>query len=488
MKQFFKRIWPSKRKLMQLYFALLFNANLKGFTTGNIYRGKTKALCVPGLNCYSCPGAVGACPLGSLQGAFSAGHSTLFYVCGILLLYGVLLGRTVCGWLCPFGLVQELLYKIRTPKIKKSPVTRILSYLKYVLLAVFVFLVPLLYALKDVPLPAFCKYICPAGTLEGGLLLLSHKVNESYFSMLGPLFTWKFLLLVSVAVASVFVFRLFCRFLCPLGALYGLFNRISLFGVRMDGSKCAACGRCTSHCKVDIRRVGDSECVACGECISLCPTEAITWKGTSRLWQNGKATGAKEAPHAGRRLVTRLLVAAVMLSVLIGAIFHYGNQDDAPLPESGYEIGDAAIGASLAVTDGTGLTGTTVDPAKTGTVTVINFWGIWCTPCIEELPHFDRIAREFPEAVTVIAVHTHSGFDRAPGYITEYYPKSAILFAKDEPMDDTGLSGAYYTALGGRGMFPYTVILDGDGIIRAKFTSTLTYEELLEAVLTLLGE
>ena len=126
---------------MQLYFALLFNANLKGFTTGNIYRGKTKALCVPGLNCYSCPGAVGACPLGSLQGAFSAGHSTLFYVCGILLLYGVLLGRTVCGWLCPFGLVQELLYKIRTPKIKKSPVTRILSYLKYVLLAVFVFLV-----------------------------------------------------------------------------------------------------------------------------------------------------------------------------------------------------------------------------------------------------------------------------------------------------------------------------------------------------------
>ena len=137
-KEFLGRVRPTKRRLSQLYFALLFNANAKGFVQGNIYRGQSKALCVPGLNCYSCPGAIGACPLGSLQGAFSAGRSTLFYVGGILLLYGVLLGRTVCGWLCPFGLIQELLHRIPTPKIRKSRITRALSWVKYGILAVFV--------------------------------------------------------------------------------------------------------------------------------------------------------------------------------------------------------------------------------------------------------------------------------------------------------------------------------------------------------------
>ena len=112
---------PTKRRLVQLYSALLYNANLKGFVNGQIYTGKTKALCVPGFNCYSCPGATGACPLGSLQASLAASDKQPgFYVLGILLLYGVIAGRTICGWACPMGLIQELLYKIPTPKIKKS--------------------------------------------------------------------------------------------------------------------------------------------------------------------------------------------------------------------------------------------------------------------------------------------------------------------------------------------------------------------------------
>ena len=100
----------------------------------------------------------------------SAGHRAGWYVLGILLLFGVVFGRTVCGWLCPLGLIQELLHKIPTPKIRKSRITRTLSWLKYVILAVFVAAVPLWYGLRsDLPLPAFCKYICPAGTLEGAV-------------------------------------------------------------------------------------------------------------------------------------------------------------------------------------------------------------------------------------------------------------------------------------------------------------------------------
>ena len=157
---------PSTRRLVQLYSALLYNAHLKGFISGQIYQGQAKYACVPGLNCYSCPGAVGACPLGAVQNALaSAGHRAGWYVLGILLLYGVILGRTVCGWLCPLGLAQELLHKIPTPKIRKSRGTQIVSWLKYIILAVFVVGLPLWYGLRDdLPLPAFCKYICPAGT------------------------------------------------------------------------------------------------------------------------------------------------------------------------------------------------------------------------------------------------------------------------------------------------------------------------------------
>ena len=148
-KSFFIKIKPSKRKIIQVYSALLFNANIKGFVTGEIFKGDSKIVCAPGLNCYSCPGAVGACPLGSLQNALAASKTKYpTYVIGIILLYSIILGRTICGFLCPLGLLQELLYKIKSPKLKKSRVTRILSYFKYVLLAVLVIGIPLIYGLQ----------------------------------------------------------------------------------------------------------------------------------------------------------------------------------------------------------------------------------------------------------------------------------------------------------------------------------------------------
>ena len=153
---------PSKRRIIQLYAALLFNANIKGFASGRIYKGPTKALCAPGLNCYSCPGATSACPLGALQNSLINSNARLpYYIFGILLLYGLLFGRVICSFLCPFGLLQELLHKIPTPKLKKNRFTRVLSYLKYVILVVFCILLPLAYAFRKFPLPAFCKYICP---------------------------------------------------------------------------------------------------------------------------------------------------------------------------------------------------------------------------------------------------------------------------------------------------------------------------------------
>ncbi len=271
---------PSKRRLIQLYTALLFNANIRGFIEGNIFTGPVKNICVPGLNCYSCPGAVAACPLGALQNSFASSDKRApYYMIGILLLFGLIFGRTICGFLCPMGLIQELLYKIPVPKLKKNRFTRLLSHLKYFILIVFVIIIPLRYALESFPIPAFCKYICPAGTLEGAVGLLANPINESMLSMLGMLFTGKFIILVLTILACMFLYRPFCRFLCPLGAIYGFFAKTAFTGIQTDQTACTMCGRCIQVCRMDIRHVGDHECIHCGECISECPENAIRFKG-----------------------------------------------------------------------------------------------------------------------------------------------------------------------------------------------------------------
>lgn len=479
-----KSLAPTKRKLIQLYCALLFNANLKGFVNGNIYKGDTKQFCIPGLNCYSCPGAIGACPLGSLQGSFSADKSTVYYVIGILLLYSLMFGRMICGWLCPFGLIQELFYKIKTPKLKKSPVTRLLSFFKYVVLVFFVFIVPIMYAFRDTPVPAFCKYICPAGTLEGGIGLLANKVNASYFSMLGPIFTWKFLLLVSIVVGCIFIFRMFCRFICPLGALYGLFNRISFFGIKVEKPKCINCNLCVNHCKMDIRSVGDQECISCGECISVCPTKAIVWKGPKFGLKNNETLADTVREHKSARLITRLVSCILLIAVLAGAFIYYWN-DGSDTPETsqvseqieqGNEIGDFCYGADLAVIKGSGIIEEIINPISTGKITIINFWGTWCTPCVNELPYFNQIATEYKDDVAVIAIHTNMACETAPEYIDTYYAESKIIFACDL------VEEGYYAALGGRGTYPYTVVLDENGTIVQIFFNALEYEDLKEVV------
>jgi len=539
-----KSVMPTKRKLIQLYCALLLNANIKGFITGNIYQGPLKNLCTPGLNCYSCPGASGACPLGSLQNAFSeSGKRAPYYVIGIILLYGIILGRTICGYICPFGFIQELLHKIKTPKLKKSKVTKVLSYFKYVLLVFLVVIVPILYGLRNVPLPGFCKYICPAGTLGGAIGLLINPSNDGLMGSLGPLFTWKFALMVSFIVGSIFIFRFFCRFFCPLGALYGLFNKFAILGIKLEKPKCVNCGLCINKCKVDISHVGDHECVNCGECISVCPTQAISWRGSKVFLPPSeleleKAKGeplnegekivlaARKKQADKRKLITKIVSLILMVALLASALVYYNViyeephtvHDDANgdgycdeegcniylgtasgehidddydgycdecgelCATYGNETGMLCYGYELKVWDENGATGGVFDPSKNqGKITVINFWGVWCPGCLKELPYFDRIATEYKDEVTVVAIHTDMLSNQEGGYISENYHDSDIIFAKDEP-HPTVSADEFYTMLGGTGAYPITLILDENGVIIAKFMHEVTYEELKTVV------
>lgn len=266
---------PLKRKLVQLAAFGFTNSRLANFFGGKLYTGAWKNFCTPGLNCYSCPAASFACPIGALQAVSSSQKFNFsFYVVGFLLAVGVLLGRFVCGWLCPFGLVQELIYKIPAPKFK---LWRGLKYVKYVVLVVFAIALPV--AVTDyvgLGKPAFCQYICPSGTLLGGLPMLA--AHPELRSALGWLFSLKTAVLVVTIVGCVLVYRFFCKVLCPLGAIYGLLNKLSVYHLEVDGERCVRCGACARACKMEVDPVkspGSAECIRCGECAAACPKGAI---------------------------------------------------------------------------------------------------------------------------------------------------------------------------------------------------------------------
>ena len=268
------------RRYIQAAAALLSNLHLPNFLKGEIYRGAGKTVCVPGLNCYSCPAASGACPIGALQTvAGSAKYGFSYYITGILILLGVLLGRFICGFLCPFGWFQELLHKIPTKKFSTKKL-KCLTWIKYAVLLVTVFLLPAL-AVDDVGMgdPFFCKYICPQGVLEGAIPL--SIVNSGIRSALGALFAWKFSVLIAVIAVSVLFYRPFCKWLCPLGAFYALLNKVSLFQMKVDTGKCVACGKCAKACKMDVdvtKTPNHTECIRCGMCVRECPTNAVRFR------------------------------------------------------------------------------------------------------------------------------------------------------------------------------------------------------------------
>ncbi len=264
-----------RRTGIQAAAALIQNANFRGFFTGRIYQGGLKTVCVPGLNCYSCPGALGACPIGSLQSMLGAKTFRFpYYVLGLLVFFGALLGRAVCGFLCPMGLIQDLLDRIKiTVKHPKFKGDKALRYLKYAVLLVTVVALPIAVKLT----PFFCKYLCPSGTLAGIMLALA---DSSVGALLGSRFAFKFAILALVILASAVIYRPFCKYLCPLGAFYSLFNRVSAVRLSTDESACVSCGICASACGMGVdpsRDPNSPECVRCGACVSACPYKAISW-------------------------------------------------------------------------------------------------------------------------------------------------------------------------------------------------------------------
>lgn len=269
------------RLFFQIIYTIVSNGYMYGFLNGKIYKGSLKYTCVPGLNCYSCPGAIGSCPMGALQAALNKRNFEIpFAVLGFFFVFGSIFGRFVCGWLCPFGLMQDLLHRIPFfRKRKQLAYHSVLKYGKYVVLFGLVVVGSSFLFTGFAKVPAFCKFLCPSGTLMGALPLLG--MDKQLRSQASDLFYWKLGILMVLILLSVKVYRPFCQYLCPLGAIYGWFNRFSLVQIHWEKDTCISCMACQRVCPVNLppEKISVStECIKCGQCVEVCPKKCLHFK------------------------------------------------------------------------------------------------------------------------------------------------------------------------------------------------------------------
>ncbi len=248
-------------------------------------------VCGPVFHCYSCPLATFACPIGVLAN-FSAIHVVPLLAIGTLTVVGALVGSMLCGYACPFGLLQDLAGRVPVPKIH---LPGWLGYTRYGVLIALVVVIPFVFGEGHALF--FCS-VCPAGGLEGWLPAATGSVLQ------GGTFFWtnpaRLAVLGFVLVAMFVKWRPWCTLLCPLGAIFGLFNRGSLVVLKYDGHACSGCGRCSDWCKYDVlpsRDVNNSRCIRCLECTKCAAIQvgsSLSSGGDGQVRGPGKAWGEGE--------------------------------------------------------------------------------------------------------------------------------------------------------------------------------------------------
>lgn len=223
---------------------------------------KTGFIC-PFLYCHGCPFAAFGCPIGVLQHFVIDGQLPLFTI-GSLGVYGMLFGRAFCGWACPFGTLHDML----SPTQRRTEVkTQNYWYLKYGMLFLALFLA---WIFLDT---VFCKY-CPSGSIFAAI---PYRILYPGSAELGLFFYVHLSTLALTLFLALLISRFWCRYLCPLGAIAGAFNKVSLLTIGHDEGKCKECDNCLKSCGMGItnlKEVGTStDCIFCGRCIEACPVE-----------------------------------------------------------------------------------------------------------------------------------------------------------------------------------------------------------------------
>ena len=171
-----------------------------------------------------------------------------------------------------------------------------------------------------------------------------------------------------------------------------------------------------------------------------------------------------------------------------------GGDEEKPEPEEpkyeiGTQVGQKLPSYTVQIFDENGVSQEKIDPSALGKVTVINFWGTWCPPCVGELPEFSEVASEYADRVTIVAIHSVQNFTvNAVSHIQNNFSDSDIIFAMDV---DLGEGVSYYDecyeTFGGNGYYPYTIILNEDGVITYAKEGALSKAQLIAKLDLALG-
>lgn len=243
----------------------------------------------PFLNCQACEMATGACPIGQIQG-FLAARRFPFLVLFFLITTGLMLGRWVCGWLCPFGFFLDIVDRISVNKVKFP---YLFSIVKFYMLGITVLLGLFFGLFMFTTVYPFCSFVCPSGLVYGLLPYYATTASKEFKEVLsnpgGNPIAFFIILFHSILLLGYFLIsvltrgRFFCKYLCPLGAFLGLFNRISFVKIAHIEAMCDNCGLCTKTCPMEIDlSKGDfltvSNCIRCSTCVHECRRGARKWQ------------------------------------------------------------------------------------------------------------------------------------------------------------------------------------------------------------------
>ncbi len=246
-----------KRLASQISFLLITNLAFIFGATGLIYTY---------FYCWESPFALMACPIGILEHAFAdRAWYLLIYLVGTIAFVSSIFGRAACGWACPIGFLQDLVKGRRKGSINK------MVYLKYAILAI---IPPVCYVTSEL---AYTN-ICPVGGLTATLPHLAISFHSYTFT---KYFIPKMSILIAFFFLIILISRGWCRYLCPVGAMMSLFNKISLLQIKYYEERCIKCLKCAEICPMRINMPYDYksiECIRCGKCIDICPKNALEFK------------------------------------------------------------------------------------------------------------------------------------------------------------------------------------------------------------------